>query len=146
LTAGWKMDKWTALPLRIPKNGGRLHEAPSSFLDVHDVKQQKSLVAVHARARAARMHGNPVRSTRAQPRLRTRGRTRKSCRSGGSEVCYGPIGSLLPVWRRVSGPPPVSRSLLTLVGSARSRIGSPPARRTRLGRRPVVRTTRRWRR
>jgi hypothetical protein len=98
-----------------------------------------------ARSRAAHMHGNSVRSIRAQPQMRTRERTLGSCRSDSLEFCYGPIGSLLPAWRRVFGPPPVSLSRLTLVGSVRSRIGS-PVRRTRLGRRPVVRTTRRWRR
>ena len=129
-----------------PKRGGGCTKRRPVFLDVHDVKQQKFLVAVNARAFAPRMHGNSARSTRAQPRLRTRGRTRKSCRSGRPGVCYGPIGSLLPVWRRDFGPPPVSLLLLTLAGSIRSRIGIRSVRHTRLGRRPVVRTTRRWRR
>jgi hypothetical protein len=74
-------------------------------LDVHDVKQQRShrsracprsaifdaqvgkpdLRAPFARAkRAARMHGNPVRSMRAQPQMRTRERTLGSCRSVSS--------------------------------------------------------------
>jgi hypothetical protein len=74
---------------------------------------------------------------------------RASARSGhvgrsARDLSYGPIGSLLPVWRRDFGPPPVSLSLLTLVGSVRSKSGCPPG--TRMRRRPVVRTTRRWRR
>jgi hypothetical protein len=89
------------------------------------------------------MHGNSVRWMRAQPQMRTRERTLGSCRSGSLEVCYGPIGSLLPVGGGI-GPPPVSLSIL--VGSVRSRIGRTPAWHTRLGRRPVVRMTRRWRR
>jgi hypothetical protein len=36
-----KIDKRTTLPLRIPKNGWRLHER-RPVLDVHDVKQQRS--------------------------------------------------------------------------------------------------------
>ena len=161
-----KIDKRTTLPLRVPENGGRLHEASScsgrSRCQTAKVAPISGLPEIgnfrcagrasptcvrRSRARdcAAHMHGNPFRSMRAQPRMRTRERMLGSCRSGRSEFCYGPIGSLLPVWRRGFGPPPVSLSLSTLVGSVRSRMGS-PVRCTRLGRRPVVRTTRRWRR
>ena len=51
-----QIDKRTALPLRIPKNGGGCTKR-RPILDVHDVKQQK-----------VRSKGRKVPSTRAQSR------------------------------------------------------------------------------
>jgi len=87
-----QMDKRTALPLRIPKNGGGCTKR-RPILDVHDVKQQKCRSAAHARAIAPRMHGSSGRSTRASTPLRAR--AIDSFRVLIS-VSYGPIGSLLP--------------------------------------------------
>ena len=49
-----QIDKRTALPLRIPKNGGGCTKR-RPILDVHDVKQQKSQVSAHARDFAPRL-------------------------------------------------------------------------------------------
>src|SRR5262249_44179899 len=131
-----------------PKKGGAVaRKRRPVFLDVHDVKQQKSLVAANARA------FTPRACTDSQ--LARRARSRDCGRAGAREghvgrvfleSVTGPSGPSCLFGGGILALPPVSRLPLTLAGSVRSRIGSPPVRHTRLGRRPVVRTTRRWRR
>src|SRR5579871_5054130 len=128
-----------------PEKGGGCTKRRPVFLDAHDVKQQKSRIAVHARAFAPRTCTDIQLGRRARSRGCGRAGARKIYRSGGFRCRHGPIGSLLPVWRRVFGPPPVSSSLVALVGANRS-SERPPARRTRPRNRTAVRTTRRRRR
>ena len=58
-----KIDKRTTLPLRVPKNGRRLHEASSNFW-TFTMSNSKGRTSPFTRAQnAARMHGKSVRST-----------------------------------------------------------------------------------
>src|ERR1700722_17778225 len=90
-----KIDKRTALPLSIPKNGRRLHEAPSNSGRSRCQTAKVSVFRPCARARAARLHGSSARSMRAQPRMRAR--AIDLSRVCGFWSLYGPIGPLLPV-------------------------------------------------
>ena len=56
-----KIDKRTALPLRIPEKRGRLHEAPSSIW-TFTMSNSKSLSSPYTRARSRRAHARIVSS------------------------------------------------------------------------------------
>ena len=92
--ASRKIDKRTALPLRIPKKRGRLHEAPSNSGRSRCQTAKVSRCRARARIRAAPMHGSSGRSTRAHTRMRAH--AVGSSRVVSVRCIYGPIGSLLP--------------------------------------------------
>jgi hypothetical protein len=101
-----KMDKRTALPLRIPKNGGGCTKR-RPVLDVHDVKQRK--LAVHAREVAPR--------TCTEIQLDRCARSRKC---GRASARSGHVGRV--ALRSVTGPS--GPSCLLAEGLARRRLVS----------------------
>jgi hypothetical protein len=133
-----KMDKRTALPLSIPKNGRRFTKR-RPILDVHDVKQQRSQSSAHARAIAPRA---------CTDRQLIRCARRREC--GRAQSAYfgsvafghftGPSGPSC-LLAEGGGPPPVSPVAWIPAGSLHSVTGGPLHARRRPPGHRIVGTT-----